>query len=152
MRLSSLHLCALGFVGLWGCAAPAPAVNFEPMSERTLAARKLQTPLTQRACRAAVYPRTDAGWPVATAVPIVGRGETFTAALEALCREADGQGAVAVADLFHRPATGFSPSHEVRGTALRFAPGFTPPPAPDREAIPPPPRPSPGDEPPPKAM
>ena len=37
-------------------------------------------------------------------------------------------------------------------TALRFAPGFTPPPAPEREALPPPPRPSPGDEPPPKAM
>lgn len=137
-------------LGLAACAtAPEREGGVEPMSERTLAARKLQKPLTEVQCRAAVYPALGRDWPAESRVPVVGRGPSFAAALEALCREADGVQASAVGDLSYRAPVGWGPSHEVRGTALRFSTGFSAPAAPERAALSPPPPLRPGEEPPP---
>ncbi|MCS6913583.1 MAG: hypothetical protein RMK29_05985 [Myxococcales bacterium] len=145
-------LWALGWLG--GCARSlqVPATLPEPMSEKVLAARKLQQPLSQHLCQAAVYPTADARWPLSRVATISGRGPTFLEALEALCREADGLKAQAVVDLsYRRLPNGWSPSHELRGTAVRFQ-GHAPPPPRFAEIHPPPPPPRSGHEPPPGGL
>src|SRR5436190_784562 len=83
------------------------------MSMKVLAARKLQRPLTDHLCRAAVYPTTDKAWQVSRVATLSGRGPTFLEAPEALCREADGLRLPAVVDIYYfRAPDGWSETHE----------------------------------------
>lgn len=138
-------LCAL----VAGCAAPRKAA--EPLTkaatETELAARYLQTPLENHRCKAAIYPHAKAAWKLVRVVAISGRGPNFATALEALCRETDGLKLPAVVDIYYsRPPSGWSPNHEIRGTAVRYEDGFTPPRAPKITEIHPPELPTNTDE------
>lgn len=151
MRVPMLGPATWALGWLCGCSAQvqAPAAAHEPMSEKVLAARKLQQPLSQHLCQAAIYPAADARWEMSRVAVISGRGPTFREALEALCREADGLKAPAVVDLYYwRLPDGWTRSHEVRGTAVRFQ-GSAPPPPRFAEIQPPPPPDRSGSEPPP---
>jgi hypothetical protein len=118
--------------------APA-AATVEPIGESELAARKLQKPLDQHLCAAAVYPKASPDWKIKRVVSLQGRGENFQAALEALCREADGQKFPAVVDIYYERAfTAWSQHHAIRGTAIRYVEGFVPPQAPEQTSIKPP--------------
>jgi hypothetical protein len=106
------------------------------MSERVLAARKLQKPLSAPLCKAALYPASEGAWRVERVSLLAGRGPTLEEAMEALCREADGLQAQAVSDIYTtRAPSGWAPTHEVRGWALRYEAGFSPPPPPARAEV-----------------
>jgi hypothetical protein len=62
-----------------------------PIGEAELAAKKLQEPLDKHLCKAAIYPVARPDWKISRVQSLQGRGPSFQAALEALCREADGQ-------------------------------------------------------------
>jgi len=112
------------------CAAPRKAAELpaKAVTEKELAARYLQTPLENHRCKAAVYPHAKSGWRVVRVVSIAGRGPSFATALEALCRETDGLKLPAVVDIYYnRTPSGWSPNHEIRGTAVRYEDGFSPP-------------------------
>jgi hypothetical protein len=118
-----------------------------PVGEGELAAKKLQAPLDKHLCKAAVYPMTKSDWKVARVVSLQGRGPNFQAALEALCREADGQKFPAIVDIYYeRAVTAWSPNHALRGTAVRYGDGFEPPPPPEIASVTPPSMPKPTDE------
>mgnify|MGYP000851726567 CR=1 FL=1 len=135
--------------GLGGCVTGKAQTlkKNEPIGEAELAAKKLQEPLDKHLCKARIHPIAKADWKLTRVVSLVGRGPSFLAALEALCREADGNKYVAVVDLYYeRAVTAWSPNHAVRGTAVRFGEGFEPPEPPDLTAISPPPMPKATDE------
>jgi hypothetical protein len=137
-----------------GCATPraSEAPSNKPISEQELALRHLQAPLDQHLCKAAVYPSARPDWRLVRVQSLAGRGTNFATALEALCREVDGQKLPAVVDIyFWRSPGGWSPNFELRGTAVRFEEGFTPPEAPAWESIKPPDMPTNLDEEPPPA-
>lgn len=141
MRAPLLSSSALALGLLGGCAAEGPVVVAEnqPMSEKVLAARKLQRPLSEHMCRAAVYPQSDKGFQVSRVATLAGRGASFAEALEALCREADGLRLPAVVDIYYfRVPDGWSGVHEVRGVGVSYDAGFTPPQPPPFEGIRPP--------------
>lgn len=116
-----------------------PGAGPSPQSEKVLAARKLQQPLSQHLCKAAIYAQPERGWPLSEVTPITGRGPSFPAALEALCREADGLRLDAVTNIqYRRLPGGWSPAHELTASAIRFQAGFAAPAAPRFEDIPPP--------------
>jgi len=118
-----------------------------PIGEGELAAKKLQEPLDKHLCKAAIYPTTKPDWKVARVVSLQGRGPSFQAALEALCREADGQKFPAVVDIYYeRAVTAWSPNHALRGTAVRYSDGFEPPTPPEIASVTPPSMPKPTDE------
>ena len=147
-------LIAAAFGGLMGCAAGRSTVapDGHPVPERDLARRHLQAPLEQHVCKAAVYPSSQGDWRLVRLQSLVGRGPNFETALEALCREADGQQFPAIVDIyFWRAPGGWSPNYELRGTAVRFEEGFTPPDPPRWESIRPPQMPTNLDEEPPPA-
>jgi hypothetical protein len=132
-----------------GCASTRKTVDVtsKAVSETDLAARFLQTPLENHRCKAAVYPHTKAGWRVTRVSSVSGRGPSFATALEALCREADGLRLPAVVDIFYaRTPSGWSPQHEVRGTAVRYEDGFSPPQPPKLSEIKPPQMPGSNDD------
>lgn len=158
MQPISLKRASIAWMALWtvaaGCASsrmtPAPAG--QPVSESELAKRQLQTPLEQHLCKAAIYPTARADWRLVRVKSLAGRGPDFTSALEALCREADGQRLPAVVDIyFWRAPGGWSPNYELRGTAVTFEDGFDPPDAPAWNSIRPPEMPRNLDEEPPPA-
>lgn len=136
-------LVALGLGLAWaaelaGCAnaRTGPAGEMRPVSESELSRRKLQAPLEQHLCKVAVYPSSRQDWQLQRVKSFSGRGQSFEAALEALCREVEGQRLPAVVDIFFaRAPSGWSPTFEVRGTAVRFEDGFTPPPPPEWSSI-----------------
>jgi hypothetical protein len=137
---------------LCSCGGPekvqAPAS--QAISEKVLAARKLQQPLDTHLCQAAVYPTSAAEWQVTRVQVLSGRGKTFQAALEALCREADGLRLPAVTDITYvRLPGGWADAHELRGMGIRYESGFVPPPPPPFQSIPPPEMQMPAQEPPP---
>ena len=112
------------------CAAPRKAaeLQFKAVAEKELAARYLQTPLENHRCKAAVYPHAKANWRLVRVVSIAGRGPSFATALEALCRETDGLKLPAVVDIYYnRTPSGWSANHEIRGTAVKYEDGFSPP-------------------------
>ncbi len=118
-----------------------------PMGEAELAAKRLQQPLDTHLCKAVVYPTARPDWKISRVVSLQGRGTNFQAALEALCREADGHRLPAVVDLYYeRAVTAWSPNHAIRGTAVRYGEGFEPPPAPEMGSIKPPDMPKSTDE------
>ena len=137
----------LGIVG-WAlvalgasCAAPKKAADtpFKPVPESELAARYLQTPLENHRCKAAVFPHAKTSWKILRVSAVAGRGPSFATALEALCRETDGLKLPAVVDIYYqRTPSGWSPNHEIRGTAIRYEDGFVPPHAPKISDIRPP--------------
>ncbi len=134
------------------CGGPArvQAPVSQAISEKVLAARKLQEPLEKHLCQAAVYPTSAADWRAERVPGLSGRGKSFLAALEALCREADGLHLSAVTDISYvRVPGGWSDSHELRGVGLRYEAGFARPPAPRFETISPPEMSIPVSEPPP---
>ncbi len=137
-----IGLMAIGLgcsIGACATAKPPAAAAIEPISESELAAKKLQKPLDQHLCAAAVYPKAAPDWKIKRVVSLQGRGENFQAALEALCREADGQKFPAVVDIYYERAfTAWSQHHAIRGTAIRYVEGFVPPQAPDPTSIKPP--------------
>lgn len=121
--------------------------RFTPANENELAAKKLQQPLSEHLCQTLVFPVSRPNWKLVRVVSLSGRGPDFHSAVESLCREADGKQFPAVVDIYYeRAVTAWSPSHVVRGTAVRFSDGFLPPPAPDRSQLTPPPFPKPTDE------
>lgn len=121
--------------------------NAGPIGEAELAAKKLQEPLDKHLCKAAVYPLARPDWKVTRVVSLQGRGTNFQAALEALCREADGQKFPAIVDVYYeRAVTAWSPNHALRGTAVRYSEGFEPPAAPELTSIKPPEMPKSTDE------
>lgn len=137
MRLGMCLAVALlgggALVSMGGCATgrTKSTEKFKPTSEAELAARRLQETLDKHQCKAAVYPSADPDWRVVRVQSLAGRGASFQTALEALCREADGKKLQAIVDIYYwRTPSGWSPSHELRGTAVRYEEGFTPPPAP----------------------
>jgi hypothetical protein len=110
--------------------------------------RKLQAPLDQHMCTTAIYPIASQDWPLQRVQSFAGRGKTFQEALESLCREVEGRKLPAVVDIyFGRTPSGWSSQFEVRGTAVRFDDGFSPPPAPAWESIRPPEMPTSNEEP-----
>lgn len=118
-----------------------------PMGEAELAAKKLQLPLDTHLCKAVVYPTSRPDWKISRVVSLQGRGANFQAALESLCREADGQRLPAVVDIYYeRAVTAWSQHHAIRGTAVRYGDGFEPPPAPELGSIKPPDMPKATDE------
>jgi hypothetical protein len=118
-----------------------------PIGEAELAAKKLQEPLDKHLCKAAIYPVARPDWKISRVQSLQGRGPSFQAALEALCREADGQKFPALVDLYYeRAVTAWSPNHALRGTAVRYSDGFEPPPPPEIASIKPPEMPKPTDE------
>ena len=141
-QVVSVSGLGLGLLALLaGCAGSRKAA--EPLTkaatETELAARYLQTPLENHRCKAAVYPHAKSGWKLVRVVPIAGRGPSFATALEALCRETDGLKLPAVVDIYYnRTPSGWSPNHEIRGTAVRYEDGFSPPHAPKITDIHPP--------------
>lgn len=139
MRLGMcLAVAVLGWgggalVSMGGCATARTksTEKFKPTSEAELAARRLQEALDKHQCKAAVYPSAEPDWRVVRVQSLAGRGASFQTALEALCREADGKKLQAIVDIYYwRTPSGWSPSHELRGTAVRYEEGFTPPPPP----------------------
>jgi hypothetical protein len=141
-------LCALGALGP-SCATPKKAAEapIKAASETELAARFLQTPLENHRCKAAVYPHAKNSWKIARVVAVAGRGPSFVTALEALCRETDGLKLPAVVDIYYsRAPSGWSPNHEIRGTAIRYEDGFVPPHAPKLSDIKQPELPKNGDD------
>lgn len=131
-------LALVPLADLAGCAntRTGPAGEMRPISERELALRKLQAPLEQHLCKIAIYPSSRQDWQLQRIKSFSGRGKTFEAALEALCREVEGHKLPAVVDIFFaRAPSGWSPTYEVRGTAVRFEDGFTPPQAPEWNSI-----------------
>ena len=127
-----IALSMLGLLGA-GCAAPKKAAEtpIKAVSEAELAARYLQTPLENHRCKAAVYPHAKNSWKIARVIAVAGRGPSFVTALEAMCRETDGLKLPAVVDIYYsRAPSGWSPNHEIRGTAIRYEDGFVPPHAP----------------------
>jgi hypothetical protein len=142
----------LGLLTLPGCARlrKGSEQSFKPTPERELAAKQLQTGLDNHLCKAAVYPIAGADWQIERVTSLRGRGATFEMALEAMCREADGLKLPAVVDVYHwRAPSGWAPNFELRGTAVRFESGFTPPTAPDMKSIQAPGMPTTDEEPPP---
>jgi len=142
------------FAAAVGCAGPraSEAPSGKPISEQELAQRHLQAPLEQHLCKAAVYPTAGSDWRLVRVQSLAGRGVSFATALEALCREVDGQKLPAVVDIyFWRAPGGWSPNYELRGTAVRFEEGFSPPSPPAWENIKPPEMPTNLDEEPPPA-
>ena len=134
VRLGLLLLGGLaGFAGLPGCARLRGSDQLlKPTPERELAARHLQTPLEKHLCKAAVYPTAATDWRLVKVASLRGRGVSFEAALESLCREADGQRLPAIVDIFYwRIPGGWTPNYELRGTAVRFEDGFSPPTPPE---------------------
>jgi hypothetical protein len=124
-----------------GCAAPKKTIDpsNRAVTETELAARFLQTPLENHRCKAAVYPHAKSGWKMVRIAAVAGRGPSFATALEALCRETDGLKLPAVVDIYYsRTPSGWSPNHEIRGTAVRYEEGFTPPHAPKLSDVRPP--------------
>lgn len=124
-----------------GCAGVRNGVTGtdSATSERELAMRKLQAPLETHLCQTAVYPIAKQDWPLQRVQAFTGRGKTFEAALEALCREVEGRRLPAVVDIYYtRTPSGWSPNFEIRGTAVRFDEGFSPPPPPQWSNIRPP--------------
>lgn len=127
-----------------GCANTKATVSSSsmlppPSTEKELAMRKLQEPLEQTTCKVAIYPTAKQDWQVQRLQALVGRGKSFETALEALCREVEGRKLPAVVDIYYgRVPSGWSPNFEVRGTAVRFEGGFSPPPPPSRSSIHPP--------------
>lgn len=144
------HLIAIGcLAGLTACAtSKSPtAQRIGPVGEAELAAKKLQQPLDTHLCKAVVYPTAKPDWKISRVVSLQGRGTNFQAALEALCREADGHKLPAIVDIYYeRAVTAWSPSHAIRGTAVRYGEGFEPPPAPELGSIKPPDMPKSTDE------
>lgn len=129
---------------------PAPAARNEPVSERVLAARRLQAPLSQHLCQAAVYPVQPPSVHASRVTALAGRGKNFPEALEALCREADGLKVPAIVDIYYwRNPGGWSDTHEVRGVAIRFEEGTAAPAPPKFADIQPPKMPDLREEPPP---
>lgn len=123
------------------CAASHKAAELpsKPVTEKELAARYLQTPLENHRCKAAVFPHAKANWRLVRVVSIAGRGPSFATALEALCRETDGLKLPAVVDIYYnRTPSGWSANHEIRGTAVKYEDGFSPPHAPKITDIHPP--------------
>ena len=160
MQPISLKRASIAWVALWtapmaaGCAASrtVPLSAGQPTTEHDLANRQLQAPLEQHRCRAAVYPTARADWRIVRVRSLAGRGPNFTTALEALCREADGQKVAAVVDIyFWRAPGGWSPNYELRGTAVSFEEGFVAPDPPQWDTIRPPEMPKNLDEEPPPA-
>lgn len=132
-------LIAIGLLG--GCVTGKahPEKKIEPIGEAELAAKKLQDPLDKHLCKAAIHPIAKADWKLTRVASLIGRGPNFQAALEALCREADGQKFPAIVDIYYeRAVTAWSPNHAVRGTAVRFGDGVDPPAPPELAAISPP--------------
>ena len=127
----------LALLGLIGCkAAPLAVSDKRASTESELAARRLQPPLNQHLCSAAVYPNADQSWRMVRVVGLSGRGPDFISALEALCRETDGKKLPAVVDIyFTRAPSGWSNQYEIRGTAVRFEDSSQVPPAPDFNSI-----------------
>lgn len=127
----------LALLGLIGCkAAPSTVSDKRASTESELAARRLQPPLNQHLCSAAVYPNADQSWRMVRVVGLSGRGPDFISALEALCRETDGKKLPAVVDIyFTRAPSGWSNQFEIRGTAVRFEDSSQVPPAPDFNSI-----------------
>lgn len=127
----------LALLGLIGCkAAPLAVSDKRASTESELAARRLQPPLNQHLCSAAVYPNADQSWRMVRVVGLSGRGSDFISALEALCRETDGKKLPAVVDIyFTRAPSGWSNQFEIRGTAVRFEDSSQVPPAPDFNSI-----------------
>jgi hypothetical protein len=136
--LGALGLAITALLG--GCASGSAAVNpGSPVPEKELAMRRLQQPLDQHLCKVAIYPTAGRDWQLERLQGLAGRGQSFAAALESLCREGEGRRAVAIVDLYYqRLPNGWSSSYEVHGTAVRFDAGFAPPPAPNWESIRPP--------------
>ena len=132
-----------------GCAAPKKSAEapVKAVTETELAARYLQTPLENHRCKAAVYPHAKTNWKITRVVAVAGRGPSFATALEALCRETDGLRLPAVVDIYYaRTPSGWSPNHEIRGTAVRYEDGFVPPHSPKISDIKPPEMPQNTDE------
>lgn len=127
----------LALLGLIGCkAAPLAVSDKRASTESELAARRLQPPLNQHLCSAAVYPNAGQSWRMVRVVGLSGRGPDFISALEALCRETDGKKLPAVVDIyFTRAPSGWSNQFEIRGTAVRFEDSSQVPPAPDFNSI-----------------
>lgn len=152
-RLLSARPCGLLlFAGFLGCAPPrggtAPQVG--PLSEQQLAQRRLQASLEQSLCKVAVYPAAQSAWKLERLHALTGRGPQVEQALEALCREAEGLGHPAVVDVtLWRVPSGWSPDYEVRGIAVRFEDGFSPPDPPALRSIKPAAMPAGDEEPPP---
>lgn len=142
VQRSLIGLLAIGemlSIGACATAKPQTKAAIEPISEAELAAKKLQQPLEQHLCSASVYPKSSPDWKIKRVVSLQGRGENFHAALEALCREADGQKFPAVVDIYYeRALTAWSQHHAIRGTAVRYIDGFAPPTAPELSTIKPP--------------
>lgn len=136
---SLIGLLAIGASLAMGACSTAKLQTkaaIEPISESELAAKKLQQPLDQHLCAASVYPKSSPDWKIKRVVSLQGRGENFQAALEALCREADGQKFPAVVDIYYeRAVTAWSQHHAIRGTAIRYVDGFAPPQAPELASI-----------------
>jgi len=137
LYIVGLALTALGS----GCAAPKKNADslVKAVPESELAARYLQTPLENHRCKAAIYAHAKSSWKIARVSAVAGRGPSFATALEALCRETDGLKLPAVVDIYYsRTPSGWSPNHELRGTAVRYEEGFIPPHAPKISDIKPP--------------
>lgn len=129
---------ATSMVTLLLCACtnlPKQHIEIAPISEKTLARRKLQIPLDQHHCKTRVLLTTSAPKAI-TLGPVVGRGPSYQEALEALCREADGLLATAVTQIVWYPPTSWSSStHQLRATALRHPDGLPPPDASDSPSM-----------------
>lgn len=148
-RSARLLVSAVAIASIVGCASgkALSEKKIGPIGEAELAAKKLQEPLEQHLCKAQIHPAAKPDWKMVRVVSLLGRGPTFVAALEALCREADGQKFPAIVDVYYeRAVTAWSPNHSVRGTAVRFSDGFEPPAPPEHSAIAPPPMPKATDE------
>lgn len=146
-RLSPIPIALMLALGACATSKSPAGQRVGPMGEAELAAKKLQQPLDTHLCKAVVYPTARPEWKVARVVSLQGRGANFQAALEALCREADGHRLPAVVDLYYeRAVTAWSPNHAIRGTAVRYGEGFEPPPAPELGSIKPPDMPKVTDE------